>query len=393
MGWNDPGNGNKNGNGNNPWGNDKGPPDLDEALKQLQRKVAGLFGGGSGGQFDTGGGKSGGMAVWFIGIIVLAVYVLSGIYIVQPYEEAVIKRFGKYERTEGPGPHWTPRFIESRTILNVEEVRNFEIRDQMLTKDENIIKAAIAIQYKIHDSKAYLFNVIGPDVTISQVAGSALRSVVGQSTLNEVLTSGRTEVTRKIREQVEHTLNEYGVGLIVSDLAMQRTSAPDEVKASFDDAINAQQDEERFKNEAQAYANQEIPLARGQAKRIYEEAEAYKQQKILEAKGRTARFEQLYPEYKRQPEILRDRLYIDTLEEVYAKTNKVIVDVDGGNNLMVLPLDQITRQGVKLADVASAAENYAKANQSSNTSLAKVEKSSRGARPRYDDVNRYSGRG
>lgn len=391
MGWNDPGNDDKKGNGNDPWGKENGPPDLDEALRQLQRKVAMMFGGGKGGSFDGKGSKRGSFGIFFIAAIIIGIYILSGIYIVQPYEEAVVKRFGEYNRTETSGPHWIPLLIESRTILNVEEVKNFEIEDQMLTKDENIIQAAIAVQYRIENPKDYLFNLTDPDQTIRQVSESALRSVVGQSTLNEVLTSGRSDVARRVREQVELNLKEYGAGLLVADLALLRTRAPQQVKDAFDDAIKAQQDEERFKNEAYAYANQIIPIAEGKAKRVIEEAEAYKEQQILKARGSTARFEQLYPEYKRQPEILRDRLYLETLEEVYQKTNKVIIDVDGGNNLMVLPLDQIMRNQAARAAADQVEQKVKELNLSSNSQSSYSDKSTRtGQRPGYDDINRFS---
>lgn len=390
MGWNDPGNGDKKGNGNDPWGKENGPPDLDEALRQLQRKVAMMFGGGKGSGFNVQGGKNNFFGFFFIGAIILIIYILSGIYIVQPYEEAVVKRFGQYNRTEQSGPHWIPLLIESRTILNVEEVKNFEIEDLMLTKDENIMEAAIAVQYRIDNSENYLFNLTDPDQTIKQVAESALRSVVGQSTLNEVLTSGRSDVVRRVREQVERNLNEYQAGLLVADLALLRTRAPQQVKDAFDDAIKAQQDEERYKNEAHAYANQIIPIAEGKAKRVLEEAEAYKQQQILKANGSTARFDQLYPEYKRQPEILRDRLYLDTLEEVYSKTNKVIVDVDSGNNLMVLPLDQIMRGQTALNDNKLETKDLRLSSTETSPSTFSSNSSRPEQRPSYSDANRYS---
>lgn len=387
MGWNDPGNKDKNGNGEDPWGKDSGPPDLDEALKQLQRKVAAMFGGGRGGQFEFKGRKRSNFGMWLVAILVAIVYVLSGIYIVQPFEEAVVKRFGQYSRTEGPGPHWIPWGIETRTILNVEEVKTTQHGDKMLTSDENIVSARIAVQYRIRNSKDYLFNVIDPDITIRQVAESALRSVVGQSTLNEVLTIGRTEITQKIREKMTSIINNYGVGLEISDIAMQQTKAPEEVKDAFDDAIKAQQDEERFRNEAQAYANQRIPVAQGKAKRILQEADAYKQEQILKAKGETARFEQLLPEYKRQPKIMRDRLYLDTLENVYAKTNKVIVNVEGGNNLMVLPLDQIASRTRTLPDTDSSYD--LSLNDKMNEPTPQVTPGRSTGRPTYEDISRY----
>ena len=398
MAWNDPKN--KNQNGQDPWGSkDNGPPDLDEALKQLQRKIAGLFGGGKGKVFEGEGyANKGGFGFWMIAVILLAAYVLSGIYIVQQYEVAVVKRFGKYERTEGPGPHWVPRFVETTKIINVDEVKTSKHEGQMLTKDENIVHAEIAVQYRIANAKDYMFNLVDPDITLRQAADSALRGEVGQSTLNEVLTSGRAEVTQRIRKQIETILKNYNSGLEVSDLLLQQTKAPDKVKDAFDDAIKAQQDEERFVNEAQAYANRQIPIAEGHATRILQEADAYKQQQILIAKGSTARFEKLLPEYKRQPQILRDRLYMDTLEAVMANTNKILVDVKDGNNLMMLPLDKMM-QPKTTQEEASTSKNNTNIQSFQDAEALKPMASTSGARPSldrpsYETMNRYpAGRG
>lgn len=239
------------------------------------------------------------------------------------------------------------------------------------------------------DAKDYLFNIMDPEETLRQVSESALRSVVGQSTLNEVLTSGRSAVNEEIRTQIVQILDSYGAGLEISDVAIQQTKAPEEVKPAFDDAIKAQQDEERYVNEARAYFNQKVPIARGKATRVLQEAEAYKQQQVMLATGETAKFEKLLTEYKRAPQILRDRLYLSTFEEVMSKTNKVLVDVQDGNNLMVLPLDQMMRRAgvdVNLNEgLMSSAQLESNNAQSSNTSTD----SQRTVRPSYQDISRY----
>ncbi len=393
MAWDDPGKKGSNGNGQDPWGKNGGPPNLDELLAQLQRKIAGLFGGGKGSSFDIQGNGSGksSLGMWLVIAIVAIAYILSGIYIVQPAEVAVIKRFGAYVRSEQPGPHWIPLLVESKRIINVDEVKTTNHGGQMLTKDENIVDVKIAVQYRIENPKDYLFNVIEPEFTLRQVSESALRSVVGQSTLNEVLTSGRTEVTENIRKQVEQIIASYELGLEVSDLAMQQSKAPDEVKEAFDDAIKAQQDEERFVNQARAYLNERVPVAEGKAKRIIQEATAYKEQQVLLAQGETARFNELLPEYKRAPDILRDRLYLDTLEHVFAKTSKVMVDVEGGNNLMVLPLDQLTKRNPE--EVQSVAKLMPSVEELSQYRPTPTESNQRRTRPTYNDLSRPRSQG
>jgi len=278
---------------------------------------------------------------WYLLVGVCVVYLLSGIYIVGPAEEAVVLRLGRYVGTVLPGPHWIAPFIERKEIVNVQEVKTSKHGGQMLTKDENIVSAEIAVQYRIHNPKDYLFNVVHPERSLQQVSESALRAVVGQSTLNEVLTSGRSGIGTEIKRQVQQNLNNYHSGIEISDLAMQQTKAPEEVKAAFDDAIKAQQDEERLVNQAQAYAHKILPIAEGHAKRTFEEARAYKERVILEAEGKTAKFAKVLPEYQRAPGVTRDRLYLDTLQEVYTNTPKVLVDVAGGNNLVYLPLDKL----------------------------------------------------
>lgn len=398
MSWNESGNRDDKNKRKDPWGNrpEEGPPNIDEALRQLQRKLRALFG-----QNGTEGPtnftlrnsapshKKMGLAV--VGGVLLLGYFVSGIYIVQPAEEAVVLRFGHYVDTQGPGPHWIAPFIESKEILNVQEVKTTKHGGQMLTKDENIVSAELAVQYRISNARDYLFNLVDPQNSLRQVSDSALRAVVGQSSLNEVLTSGRSEITAEISKQIQETLNNYRSGLEISDVAMQQTKAPEEVKGAFDDAIKAQQDEERLVNQAQAYSQKIVPIAEGRAKRVHEEARAYKERSILEAQGKTAKFSEILPEYKKAPQLTRERLYIDTLQQVYANTPKVIVDVNGGNNLVYLPLD-------KLMNARPATEARAKdEEESSSVSMSAGEKSASGtpsterrfpARPSYEDAER-----
>lgn len=401
MSWNEPGDRDDKGKKKkDPWGrnDEEGPPNIDEALRQLQRKLRAVFGQSEGGSGSSSfAGKSSGNKTFgftLIAIIALVIYVISGIYVVEPAEEAVILRLGKYIETVGPGPHWIAPIIETKEVLNVQEVKTTKHGGQMLTKDENIVSAEIAVQYRINNAKDYLFNLVQPEKSLQQVSESALRSVVGQSSLNEVLTSGRGEIGVEIRKQIQQNLNNYQSGLEISDLAMQQTKAPEEVKAAFDDAIKAQQDEERLVNEAEAYSRKIIPIAEGRAKRTFEEARAYKERVILEAVGKTAKFSEILPQYQKAPQVMRERLYLDTMQEVYARTPKVLIDVSGGNNLVYLPLDKlIAARDVNSGpqkeeeDDSSLASND-KSNQSMNSLSRNV-----GRRPSYEDAERPSRNG
>lgn len=372
MSWNEPGD--RDDKKKDPWGreNEQSPPNIDEALRQLQQKLKGLFGGKEGSKNNYSkpiqSGSSKGVSISLLLGIALAIYIIAGIFVVEPAEEAVILRFGRYVRTEGPGPHWIAPLIETKQVLNVKEVKTSKRGGPMLTKDENIVNAEIAVQYRIGNARDYLFNLVHPVKTLEQVSDSALRAVVGQSTLNEVLTSGRSEIGLEIRKQVEQNLNNYHSGLEISDLAVQQTKAPEEVKAAFDDAIKAQQDEERLVNEAEAYAHKIIPIAEGHAKRTSEEAAAYQQQVILEAEGKTAKFSKILPEYQKAPQVTRDRLFIDTLQDVYANSAKVLVDVAGGNNVMYLPLDKLVKKMRPAKELPKEEETAVVSNTDNNNS-------------------------
>lgn len=340
MAWNEPG-----GNGKDPWsGNRKSqsPPDLEEALRKVQKKLGSLLGGkGSGSSFSKKGRTIG---FGLIAIIAVIIWGLSGIFIVHPAEQAVVLRFGKYHETLGSGPHWIPRFVDSKYILNVKKVSNFSYTAQMLTKDENIVSVSVAVQFVIGNPNNYLFNVVSPIASLQQATASALRQVIGQTTLDQVLTTGREQVRGEVQNQLVKILELYQAGVTVTDVAMQPAKAPEEVKAAFDDAIKAQEDEQRYINQAQAYARGVVPVAEGNAKRIIQEAEAYQKQVILLSEGEVSRFLALLPEYKKAPIVTRERLYLDAVQSVLSKSSKVLVDVNGSNNMLYLPLDKIIQQ-------------------------------------------------
>jgi len=343
MVWNEPGN-DKN---KDPWGgnSNKGqqPPDLDEALRKFQQKLNELLGKrGSGGVGASTRRPLPFASMGIVAFIILVIYGLSGIYIVKPAEQAAVFRFGHYIKSVGAGPHWIAQGIESTQVVNVDQVLNSQHKGQMLTKDENIVSVELAVQFKIADIKDYLFNVSNPINTLEQATESAMRQVIGHSTLNDVLTSGRELIRSQIMQQIEETLNQYNAGLHVLDVAMQPAKAPDEVKEAFDDAIKAQEDEQRSINQALAYEKQTVPVAEGHAQRRIAEAEAYQQQVILQSEGDVSKFLQLLPQYEKQPDIIRQRLYIETMQEVLTNTSKVMIDTAGNNNaIFYLPLDKL----------------------------------------------------
>jgi membrane protease subunit HflK len=362
MAWNQPG-----GDGRDPWndrGGQRGPPDLDEVLRKVQARLGQLFGGrpgrrsGSGRGDDGGGSGRGGIGALGVGIVA-ALAVLAwgayGIYVVDPAEAGVVLRFGQYVGTTGPGPHWVPPFVESVEKVNVQVIRSQDIgfRTQgsssvsvaheslMLTEDENIIDIKFAVQYRVKDPAAFLFNVVDPEITLRQATESAVREIVGRSGMDFVITEGRDAVAAEAQVLIQEILDGYGSGLNVTSVNMQNAQPPDEVQEAFFDAIRAREDQERIINEANAYKADIVPKARGEAQAIMEEAKAYRQQVIALAEGETSRFLQVLTEYRRAPEITRERLYLEAVESVMANSSKVLVDVQGGNNLMYLPLDRL----------------------------------------------------
>lgn len=374
MAWNEPGGGGNG--GKDPWGGggNQRPPDLEELVRNLKNKLGSILGGGRGGSgggsgsgsgSGSGPGRAGSIGLGLIISVIAVVWLLSGIYIVNEGTRGVVLRFGQYVDTTMPGPHWRiPYPIEQVEIVDVEQRRFVEIgyrssggrnnspvvvprESLMLTKDENIVNVQLAVQYQVKDARQYLFNVREPNLTLKQVAESALRDVVGKRSMDFVLTEGRGEVVVATKELMQTILDQYDTGLIVSDVNLQDAQPPEEVQGAFADAIKAREDEVRQKNEAEAYANDILPKARGAAARQFEEASAYKESIIAQAEGESHRFLQLLAEYEKAPKVTRKRLYLETMESVFSRTSKVTVDISNGNSLMYLPLDKIMeRQGV-----------------------------------------------
>ncbi|MGE4575386.1 MAG: FtsH protease activity modulator HflK [Candidatus Pseudothioglobus sp.] len=334
--------------------NNQTPPELDEVIKDFKNKFNSTFGGSSLGK--SGASKVAKGSFKYILILAVLVWLLSGIYIIDPAERGVVLRFGAFQTSTTQGPHWhIPYPIESVYKVNVEQVRATEIgfrnspnsysggvssESLMLTKDENMVDVNLAVQYKIVDAKAFLFNVYRPELTLSHVVQSVIRQVVGDNTMDHVLTTGRDQISQEVKSASQALLNDYGVGLMITAVTMQDAQPPIQVKASFDDVVKAREDEQRYINEARAYANDIVPKARGASQRIMAEAEAYKSQVVSKSEGEAYRFTQILTEYLKAPEVTRERLYRETLEDVLSSTNKVIVD-SSSNSLMYLPIDQL----------------------------------------------------
>ena len=344
MAWNEPGGGNNK--PKDPWGGgDQGPPDLDEALKKLQDKLGGLFGGG--GSSGGGGAGSSGISGAFLGVLAagaLLIWGLMGFYQVDQQERGVVLRLGKYHETVQPGLQWNPPLIDDVTRVNTTKVRAASLREIMLTQDENIVEVKLSAQYVINDPEKFVLRVRDPERSLQHAAQSALRHVVGGTSMDLVLTEGRAQIAIDVHKRLQEYLDIYETGILVSKVTVDESKPPTQVQAAFDDVIKAREDEERVKNEAQAYANGIVPEARGAAQRQIEEANAYKEQVIANAEGEAERFNRLLTEYRKAPEVTRERLYLDAVQAVYTQTSKVMVDVEGGNNLMYLPLDKLATQ-------------------------------------------------
>ena len=352
MAWNEPGNNDKD---KDPWGGggrggDQGPPDIDEVIRNLSKKFNNLFGGGSGKKGTTGGGSgsgglSGGMLAGLL-VVVLAVWGFMGFYIVDEAERAVVLRFGKaMENVVPPGLHWNPPLIDEVHLVNVSELNTKTYdNESMLTTDENIIDITATVQYIIEDPRDYVLAVRAPELSLDNAAESSIRHEVGSNFMDQILTTGRASMAGAIQERLQGLMNEYNTGILISQVNVIDAQPPDAVRPAFDDVIRAREDEQRAQNQAQQYANQVIPEARGQAQRQIEEANAYKEEVIAMAEGEASRFEQLLAEYEKAPEVTRERLYIESIEDVLTASSKVMIDVESGNNLLYLPLDQLIQQ-------------------------------------------------
>ncbi len=344
MAWNEPGGGNNK--PKDPWGGgDQGPPDLDEALKKLQEKLGGLFGGRGAKSGGGSGGRGRGVSAGLLGVIALialVVWGLMGLYQVDEQERAVVLRFGKYQETLQPGLQWNPPLIDEVIQVNTTRVRDVTFREIMLTQDENIVEVHMSVQYVIVDPTSFVLKVRDPEDSLQHAAQSALRHVVGDSRMDSVLTEGRAQIGTDVQVRLQRYTDMYETGIRVVKVNIDESKPPGQVQAAFDDVIKAREDEERLKNEAQAYANGIVPEARGRAQRVLEEAGAYREQVVASAEGEAERFNALLAEYSKAPEVTRERLYLEAVQDVFSNTNKVMVDVEGGNNVMYLPLDKMT---------------------------------------------------
>ncbi|WP_136064548.1 FtsH protease activity modulator HflK [Modicisalibacter radicis] len=361
MAWNEPGGGGKQhdpwsgggrrgggGNGNGGGNNNQGPPDLDEALKKFQDKLNRMLGGrgkrGGGGGNGGGGGKRSTFALpGLLAIIALAVWAASGFYLVDQSERGVVLRFGKFQQIVSPGLHWNPPIVDDVRMVNVTRVRSVSQTKSMLTRDENIVQVEISAQFRVADPRDYVLNVRTPELSIENALDSALRHVVGGTEMDQILTSGRELLADTVSTRLQSYLNSYGLGVSIQAINVESTSAPDAVQDAFDDVIKAREDRQRLINDAIGYANAIIPEAQGQAQRMIEQAQGYRESVVAKAEGQTNRFNSLLTEYRQAPQVMRDRMYLESMTEVLSKTSKVLVDIDQGSPLMVLPLDKLNR--------------------------------------------------
>ncbi len=355
MAWNEPGSNNrdpwnqKGGNGGgNKGGNNQGPPDLDEVIKRFKAWLSsrgGKGGGGSGPKLPKLIGGAG-----LIAGVIAVLWVLSGFYTVDEQERATVFRFGAYIETTEPGLRWhLPWPVDTVEKVNFTGVRSVADRAVMLTKDENIVDIDLSVQYRVSSAYDFVINVDDPVLTLRQVTKAAVREVVGQNLMDFVLTDGREEIANRTKLSLQKRLDEYKVGLIVTEVNLKQVQPPEAVQTAFADAIKAREDLERQKNEAQAYANSRLPRARGDAARDLAEAAGYKDQVVAKAEGDASRFTSLVTEYKKAPLVTRERLYLDAMSHVYSRSSKVLVDIDKGSPMIYLPLDQLMKNMPKTA--------------------------------------------
>lgn len=412
--WGKGGGDNRGGDGN------QGPPDLEELWRDFNRRLSGMFGrppirgGGSG---DGGGdGKlpefnfrqfGGGLGL--IAAFAAVVWLASGFYIVDASQRGIVLQFGRFQEATDPGLRWRlPYPIESHELVNLTGVRTVEIgyrgseRNKvlkealMLTDDENIVNIQFAVQYILKDPQQYLFNNRNADDSVIQAAETAVREIVGKSKMDFVLYEGREQVAANAQKLTQEILDRYATGIQVSKVTMQNAQPPEQVQAAFDDAVKAGQDRERQKNEGQAYANDVIPRARGAASRLIEEAEAYKGRVVAQAEGDASRFKQVYTEYAKAPEVTRQRMYIETMQQVFSNTSKVMVDSRGSGNLLYLPLDKLIQSTAAPTAGTPAAESAPQVGRpaavaESNVSPPRVDALSGEARTRESIRNRERG--
>ncbi len=403
MAWNEPGN-NGNGNDKDPWGGgrkggDQGPPDIDEVVRNLTKKFNSLFGGSGGGTGSSGsapagnGGLSAGLIAGLVGVVAV-IWAFMGFYIVDEAERGVVLRFGKVlDDTVQPGLHWNPPVVDEVTLVNISELnaKTYENR-AMLTTDENIIDIAVTVQYLIQDPVKYVIAVQDPERSLDNASESAIRHVVGGNFMDQILTTGRDRVAADVQERLQDYMNMYNTGIFVSQVNVVDAQPPDAVRPAFDDVIRAREDEQRVQNQAQQYSNQIIPEARGEAQRRIEAANAYKGEVVAQATGDASRFDQLLTEYVKAPEVTRQRLYIESIEDVMTASSKIMVDVEGGNNMLFLPLDKLMEQSTSSinsnnsrSDLENLADQLAPflpaPNSTNSVDRSRLPTNSRGIRP------------
>ena len=360
MSLNDP-NWGRGGGSRGPGGGNQGPPDLDELWRNFNRKLSDLFGrrrppGAEPPSPPPSNARIGGGA-GIIAAIVLAIWLASGFYIVVEGQRGVVLTFGKFSEETSPGLRWRlPWPVQSNEIVNISQVRTLEVgyrnsvktkvlkESLMLTDDENIVDLQFAVQYLVKDAREYIFNVRRPDDTAMQAAESAMREIIGKSKMDAILYESREAIAISARKLMQEILNRYKVGIEVSTVTIQNAQPPEQVQAAFDDAVKAGQDRERQKNEGQAYANDVIPKAAGAASRLMQEAEGYRQRVIASAEGDASRFKQVLAEYSKAPAVTRERIYIETMQQILSTTSKVMLDYKGSGNLLYLPLDKLMQQ-------------------------------------------------
>lgn len=340
----------------------EGPPDLDQLWRDFNQRLNRLFGNKGGGRGDDGGGfgpdiKGAGIGVGLIGAIVAFLWLVSGFFIVQEGQTGVVMTFGKYSHMTPAGFNWRwPYPIQSHEVVNVSQVRTIEVgyrssvknkqprESLMLTDDENIIDIQFAVQYRLKNAADWVFNNRDQEETVRQVAETSIREIVGKSKMDFVLYEGREKVALDVNQLMQQIVDRYRSGVQITNVTMQNVQPPEQVQAAFDDAVKAGQDRERQKNEGQAYANDVIPRARGAASRLLQEAEAYRSRVVANAQGDASRFKQVLVEYQKAPAVTRDRMYLDTMQQIFANTTKVMVDAKSGSNLLYLPLDKLIAQ-------------------------------------------------
>ena len=338
MSWND------SGNGQDPWKNNNQPDDLDKIIQGWQKKINAIIGGGKSGSGNKSSGASNGASMLLIFIFVA--WLFTGLYRVDQAERGVVQRFGEYTETTFPGLHWHIPFpIETVDIVNTGIVANYSFSTEILTADEQYVFVQMVVQYLRNDPVKYSFEVINPEGTLEDLTQSALREVVGTSSLEVLVNDRRDEIGPKTQIVLQNTLDAYNAGIEVTSINLEKLDYPQAVQAAVDDTQKARNDSDRFILEAEKYAQDLIPRARGNAQRILQDAEAYRDRVIADADGQASRFLSLLAEYKKAPRVTRDRLYIEAVEEVYKNTNKVILDSQGSGNLLYLPIDKLIGEG------------------------------------------------